>query len=59
MDFKVADIVRDANILKEARYAAQELLNDDAHLEKPENSALKRFLSSNKTVSKKQWSRIS
>lgn len=59
MDFKVADIVRDANILKEARYAAQELLNDDAHLEKPENSALKRFLTSNKTVAKKQWSKIS
>lgn len=59
MDFKVADIVRDSNILKEARYAAQELLNDDVHLEKPENGTLKRFLQSNKTVAKKQWSKIS
>lgn len=59
MDFKVADIVRDSNILKEARYIAQELLKDDPHLEKAENAALKRFLASAKTVTKKQWSKIS
>jgi ATP-dependent DNA helicase RecG len=59
MNFKVADIVRDSVILKEARYAAQELLNDDPLLEKQENYPLKRFLSGKKAVEKKQWSRIS
>lgn len=59
MDFKVADIVRDSALLKEARYAAQEVLNADLRLEKPENAALKNFLSAAKTGAKKQWSRIS
>jgi ATP-dependent DNA helicase RecG len=58
MEFKVADIVRDAHILKEARYAAQELLNNDPHLDRPENQALKRFISGKKVV-KKEWSKIS
>ena len=58
MEFKVADIVRDAAILKEARHAAQELLNNDT-LNKPENAALKRFLSGKKIVEKKEWSKIS
>jgi len=59
MNFKVADIIRDAVILKEARHVAQELLRDDPELQKPENSALKIFLSASKPLAKKQWSRIS
>jgi len=58
LDLKVADIVKDSSILKEARYMAQELLKDDPHLEKPENAPLKRFLSGKK-AEKKQWSKIS
>jgi len=59
MNFKVADIVRDSVILKEARHAAQDLLNDDPHLEKQENDPLRRFLTANKSMARKQWSRIS
>lgn len=58
MNFKVADIVRDSVMLKEARYAAQQLLDDDPLLEKPENYPLLRFLTGKK-AEKKQWSRIS
>lgn len=59
MNFRVADIVRDSVILKEARHAAQELLSKDPYLENPDNLPLKRFLSGNKGVEKRQWSRIS
>lgn len=59
MNFKIADIVRDSVILKEARQAAQELLRDDPALQKPENMPLKRFLSATPAAAKKQWSRIS
>ena len=59
MNFKVADIVRDSAILKEARFAAQELLKEDPHLEKPENIPLKKYLEGNQSIAKKQWSRIS
>ncbi|HXH19477.1 MAG TPA: ATP-dependent DNA helicase RecG [Chitinophagales bacterium] len=58
MNFKVADIVGDSVILKEARHTAQELLNDDPHLEKPENYPLRAFLSDHQPH-KKQWSKIS
>jgi ATP-dependent DNA helicase RecG len=59
MNFKVADIVRDSAVLKEARYAAQDLLNDDPHLEKPENIRIRNYLTKKQSFVKKQWSKIS
>ncbi len=59
LNLKLADIVRDNAVLKEARHVAQELLNNDPHLEQPDNAPLKRFLLAEKNVGEKQWSRIS
>ncbi len=44
MDFSLGDIYTDANLLKEASQAADELLSADYRLEKPEISRLKKKL---------------
>lgn len=44
LEFKLADIYQDANILKEASESANEILKDDPHLEQEENKGLKRKL---------------
>jgi len=43
-DFRVANIIRDARILNEARKEAFELVRNDPFLEKPENYFLKKVL---------------
>ncbi len=58
MNFKVADIIKDSAILKEARRTAEELLSNDPHLERPENLGLRKFLLS-RQVERKKWSKIS
>jgi len=58
LDLLIADLSKDAKILQESRYAAQQLLDEDPTLEKPENENIRlhiRSLSAN-TVN---WSRIS
>ncbi len=57
MDFKLADIVRDVNILAEAREMALHILKQDPFLEKEENAPIKQYLS--KRRGKEIWSRIS
>lgn len=44
MDFQLADIYQDAGILQEANQAAQEILEEDEQLEKPNHSQLKKVL---------------
>ncbi|HNB81936.1 MAG TPA: ATP-dependent DNA helicase RecG, partial [Chitinophagaceae bacterium] len=56
-DLKLADIVKDAALLQEARDAAFALLQDDPALEKSEHTALRKFLMQRKD--KEIWSRIS
>ncbi|MFS4455611.1 ATP-dependent DNA helicase RecG [Maribacter sp. 2304DJ31-5] len=41
LNLKIADIVKDNEILKSARYYAMQLLKDDPSLEKPENLAMR------------------
>lgn len=45
IELKVADLVKDQVILQEARNTVIELLDKDPHVENPENSLLKSFLS--------------
>jgi ATP-dependent DNA helicase RecG len=58
VDLKIANLSTDSEILKYARLAAQELLENDPELEKIENIAVKRFVSKNRNE-KLTWSRIS
>jgi len=58
LDLKLADIVRDEQMLRAARNCAQKLLDDDPHLAKPENQRMVRYLNylSNQ---KSEWAMIS
>jgi ATP-dependent DNA helicase RecG len=57
LDFKLADIVRDREILQLAVQEAQEILNMDPELDLPENNLLRQQLKQEK--GKTPWSRIS
>ena len=46
MEFQMADIFRDADILQKASEAASELLADDPYFEKPEHELLKKVMKS-------------
>jgi ATP-dependent DNA helicase RecG len=54
---KLADIVKDANILNAARDVAMNIIDTDPNLEKAENLPLNKFLQNNQT--KQSFSRIS
>ncbi len=58
LNLKIADIIRDSDILQNARYYAKEILNHDPALSKPENSA---FLNTYRQLSKFKniWNYIS
>jgi ATP-dependent DNA helicase RecG len=57
LDFKLADIVQDREILQQASQAAQQLLDSDVELESPANAALRHQIMREK--GKTPWSRIS
>ncbi|HEY4936015.1 MAG TPA: ATP-dependent DNA helicase RecG, partial [Puia sp.] len=57
LDFKLADIVRDRDILQQAVQSAHELLEKDPELDLPEHTGLRRQLMHEK--GKTPWSRIS
>jgi ATP-dependent DNA helicase RecG len=57
LDFKLADIVRDREILQQAVHAAQSLLEKDPQLDLPEHVALRMHVMQEK--GKTSWSRIS
>jgi ATP-dependent DNA helicase RecG len=57
LDFKLADIVRDREILQLAVQEAQDILNTDPELDHPENTLLRQQLKQEK--GKTPWSRIS
>ncbi|KUG06312.1 ATP-dependent DNA helicase RecG [Solirubrum puertoriconensis] len=58
LDLLVADLAKDGKILTESRAAAQELLNDDPNLAKPENQNIRRHIESLPATAV-NWSRIS
>lgn len=57
LNFKIANILQDKNILDAAHSTVEKLLEQDPNLDKAENECLKNFLSSQK--SKITWSKIS
>jgi len=58
LDLKLADIVRDEQMLRAARNIAQKLLDDDPTLVKPENQKILRYLDYLKSK-KSEWAMIS
>jgi ATP-dependent DNA helicase RecG len=58
IDLKIANLATDGPIIEEARKAAIALLEEDAHLEKPENAGLKFYLQHQKSGSS-FWRNIS
>lgn len=57
-NLKIADLVRDNDILLKAREVAEQVINDDPLLEKPEHQVLKRQLS-RLSGNRFDWGRIS
>ena len=57
-DLKVADLVRDRPLLSSARYLAQEVLEDDPELGRPEHTALREALET-ALKARSNWVRIS
>lgn len=57
LDFKIADLVHDGQLLQLARSTAQTILNEDEQLALPENQLLVRQLAS-QAQSKSSWSKI-
>jgi len=58
LDLKLADIVRDEQMLRASRNIAQKLLDDDPHLVKQENQRIVRYLEYLNSK-KSEWSQIS
>lgn len=59
LNFKIADIVHDVDIMEATRNVAQQLLQQDAALNLPQHQALKTMLLQNGKREMKQWSKIS
>jgi ATP-dependent DNA helicase RecG len=57
LNFKLASIVNDKDLLDTSKYYAEQVLSDDENLIKPENAGLKKYLLSQK--GKTVWSKIS
>ena len=57
LDFKIADLVHDGQLLQLARSTAQTILNEDEQLTLPENQLLVRQLAA-QAQSKSSWSKI-
>jgi ATP-dependent DNA helicase RecG len=57
LNFRLASIVNDKDLLDLAKHYAEIILDDDEELIKPENAELKRYLVSQK--GKTAWSKIS
>ncbi|MFN0274442.1 MAG: ATP-dependent DNA helicase RecG, partial [Chitinophagales bacterium] len=56
--FRIADILKDENILREARLSAEELLEKDAQLTQEENKNLHLFLEQQQSRVKR-WGKVS
>ncbi|MBC8045223.1 MAG: ATP-dependent DNA helicase RecG [Fimbriimonadaceae bacterium] len=56
--FRIADIIKDENILREARLSAEEILENDPQLNAEEHLQLKKFLNA-ENVKVKRWGKVS
>lgn len=59
LDFKIADIIHDADIMEETKVAAQEILAADPYLEHPLHQRLKTDIHKSRNQQVQQWSKIS
>ena len=59
LDFKIADIINDVDIIEETKAAAQLILNQDPYLEHPQHAALRKDIQKNRNKQVQQWSKIS
>jgi ATP-dependent DNA helicase RecG len=59
LDFKIADIVHDVDIMEETKEAAVALLTDDPYLERQQHRRLREELHKNRNRQVLQWSKIS
>ncbi len=57
LNFRLASLVNDKDLLEAAKFSAESVLAADEELSKPENAGLKSFLFSQK--GKTAWSKIS
>ncbi len=57
LDFKLADIVKDKQMLQVAKEVAERIIEQDIQLNSPENAGLKKFIQAQK--GKTVWSKIS
>ncbi|HEY1038873.1 MAG TPA: ATP-dependent DNA helicase RecG [Bacteroidia bacterium] len=57
LDLKIADLVKDQQLLMIARNAAQQIIEEDVNLELPKNSPMKNYLIQ-RSVSKTDWSKV-
>jgi ATP-dependent DNA helicase RecG len=59
LDFKIADIINDVDIMEETKIAAQTILQNDPFLESPQYSGLKMQIHNSRNKQVQQWSKIS
>jgi ATP-dependent DNA helicase RecG len=59
LDFKIADIIHDVEIMEETKAAAQNILDNDPMLEQPVHSALQIQIHQSRNKQVQQWSKIS
>lgn len=59
LDFRIADIIHDADIMEETKIAAQHILTEDPQLESVAYSRLKQDIYKSRNNQTQQWSKIS
>lgn len=59
LDFKIADIVNDVDIVEETRAAALQLLKLDPYLQQPDHYNIKRCIYAKNNVNATSWNKIS
>lgn len=59
LDFKIADIIHDVDIMEETKAAAELILSQDPYLEHPRYAALRQDVHKNRNKQVQQWSKIS
>lgn len=59
LDFKIADIIHDVDIMEETKEAAQKILSQDPLLELPQHRQLQQDVHKSRNKQVQQWSKIS
>lgn len=59
LNLKLANLTTDGELLRKARQAATDLLQDDSNLAEPQHQALKNYILNQNNETKSKWSKIS